>query len=401
MFSEELQKLIDASLVDGVITDKERAVIHKRAVQEGVDPDEVDVILEANVAKIRQTQESAVKKVKKCPNCGEVIPVMATSCKSCGYEFRNLEVSNSIKTLFAKLNSLESQRKEELNDARIDEDPIVIKKKEIIRSFPVPNTKEDIIEFLSLALPNAKRKGGIISSGIGRFLVIYVPCLFLAPILYNSFNHIEADETASVGAVLGFGLLFFGFFMAFFYAAQGSSSMNIHNAFVDVWKAKFEQVISKAKYSMADDPIVISMINKYENQEKMERQSLIKGYGVLAGIFIIGLFYIIFSGVGFSSSESNEDVNKQYTELCKKIENLGIPSVENYNMQKYELLKITWEPIKGGGKYEKEMKKLYLEKKRSYARQLDAFHQEHYKEIGDNSIYEQTDEIQFPSQITN
>lgn len=129
MFSEELQKLIDASLVDGVITDKERAVIHKRAVQEGVDPDEVDVILEANVAKIRQTQESAVKKVKKCPNCGEVIPVMATSCKSCGYEFRNLEVSNSIKTLFAKLNSLESQRKEELNDARIDEDPIVIKKR--------------------------------------------------------------------------------------------------------------------------------------------------------------------------------------------------------------------------------------------------------------------------------
>ena len=52
MFSEDLSKLIEASLVDGVITDQERAVIRKRALLEGVDPDEVDLLLDAEVQKI-------------------------------------------------------------------------------------------------------------------------------------------------------------------------------------------------------------------------------------------------------------------------------------------------------------------------------------------------------------
>lgn len=85
MFSEELSKLIEASLVDGVITDQERAVIRKRALLEGVDPDEVDVMLDAEVQKIRKKQEEAVTKVKKCPSCGEIIPAMTAVCPSCGH----------------------------------------------------------------------------------------------------------------------------------------------------------------------------------------------------------------------------------------------------------------------------------------------------------------------------
>ena len=51
MFSEELNKLIEAALVDGVITDQERAVIRKRALLEGVDPDEMDIFLDAEIHK--------------------------------------------------------------------------------------------------------------------------------------------------------------------------------------------------------------------------------------------------------------------------------------------------------------------------------------------------------------
>lgn len=85
MFSEDLQKLIEASLVDGVITDQERAVIRKRALLEGVDPDEVDLMLDAEVQKIRKKQEEAVAKVKKCPACGEIIPALSGVCPSCGH----------------------------------------------------------------------------------------------------------------------------------------------------------------------------------------------------------------------------------------------------------------------------------------------------------------------------
>ena len=51
MFSEELNKLIEAAFVDGVLTDKEKAIIMKHAIAEGVDPDEMEMILDAEVQK--------------------------------------------------------------------------------------------------------------------------------------------------------------------------------------------------------------------------------------------------------------------------------------------------------------------------------------------------------------
>lgn len=139
MFSEELNKLIEASLVDGVLTDKERAVIRKRALLEGVDPDEVDLMLDAEIDKLRIQQESAVKKVKKCPNCGEVIPAMSVSCPSCGYEFRNSDVSKAVQELANRL-----------NNAKYDTD-----RRTIIKNYPVPTSKEDIVELFHWALSNA------------------------------------------------------------------------------------------------------------------------------------------------------------------------------------------------------------------------------------------------------
>ncbi|MDE6308650.1 MAG: tellurite resistance TerB family protein, partial [Muribaculaceae bacterium] len=46
-FSPMLERLINAALADGVITDKERQVLHRKAQEEGVDPDELDLVLEA------------------------------------------------------------------------------------------------------------------------------------------------------------------------------------------------------------------------------------------------------------------------------------------------------------------------------------------------------------------
>ena len=49
MYSKELEEIIEADLADGEITEKERAVLHKRAIAEGVDPDELDVVIEGRV----------------------------------------------------------------------------------------------------------------------------------------------------------------------------------------------------------------------------------------------------------------------------------------------------------------------------------------------------------------
>ena len=109
MFSEELRKLIEASLVDGVITDQERAVIRKRALLEGVDPDEVDLMLDAEIQKLKKKQQEAIAKVTKCPACGEIIPTLTAICPACGHV---INASNSeSKELLIFMDTLEKALK--------------------------------------------------------------------------------------------------------------------------------------------------------------------------------------------------------------------------------------------------------------------------------------------------
>lgn len=74
----------------------------------------------------------------KCPGCGEVMNSFATTCPSCGLELRGVQSARSV-TIFAdRLATAESQEQ----------------KITLIRNFPIPNTKEDILEFMILASSN-------------------------------------------------------------------------------------------------------------------------------------------------------------------------------------------------------------------------------------------------------
>ena len=57
MFSKELEEVIEAALADGALTDKERAVLHKRAQAEGVDPDELDIVIDGRLAKMKRQED--------------------------------------------------------------------------------------------------------------------------------------------------------------------------------------------------------------------------------------------------------------------------------------------------------------------------------------------------------
>ena len=55
MLSQELQQLIEAAIADGTITDKEREIIRNRAIKDGEDSDEVEMILDG---KLQSKQKS-------------------------------------------------------------------------------------------------------------------------------------------------------------------------------------------------------------------------------------------------------------------------------------------------------------------------------------------------------
>jgi hypothetical protein len=211
MYSEKLEKLIELALADGILTDKEKEILLRTAKAEGVDPDELEMVLEgrlyertdkaenqATPAKGSAKQETVYQEkktenqttpqtnkhgeVKKCPACAAMLQTFQTRCDYCGHEFRNVEASYNITKFFEKLNEVESGRKEVFDSNNFSLGTVILwlffwpfllafkliqfslnsskptrwsttdsRKEEMISNFPIPMSQEDILEFLALA----------------------------------------------------------------------------------------------------------------------------------------------------------------------------------------------------------------------------------------------------------
>lgn len=133
------------------------------------------------VGKTVRTQRETVYEgnLHKCPNCGELINSFVLNCPTCGHEIRGAENSSSAKELSSRLDNMEEKRENEkvktsymslmMGNAwkiqKTDEQKI-----NLIRSFPIPNTKEDLLEFLILAASNIDMQVyGIDSNNINAF----------------------------------------------------------------------------------------------------------------------------------------------------------------------------------------------------------------------------------------
>ncbi|MDR6548782.1 hypothetical protein J2810_004875 [Chryseobacterium rhizosphaerae] len=242
MYNEKLERLIELALADGELTEKEKQVLFKNAEAEGIDLDEFEIVLEARLfekTNDKNSQSAAphsdkLGDVRKCPACGAIAESFSTCCSDCGFNFNNVEANVSIQKLFHMINELESRRNEESNNPlRLLGNAIISKsfrigigdrinhqKKELISNFPIANTKNDILEFLSLALPKAKKAGNFFTSG--------------------SFNTAANERN------------------------------RIHNEFVPVWRAKCEQIIMKARFSMKEDRRTLEEVENYASQLKIK-----------------------------------------------------------------------------------------------------------------------------------
>lgn len=81
--------------------------------------------------------------IKKCPNCGEILKSFTPNCPTCGYEIRNSKTTNYILDFSRKLEAAATSKQ----------------KDDLIRHFVMPNTKEDIYEFMILAASNLETGG--------------------------------------------------------------------------------------------------------------------------------------------------------------------------------------------------------------------------------------------------
>lgn len=253
MYNEQLEKLIDMALMDGVLTEKEKQILFKKAESFGIDLDEFEMVLDAKLFEKQKRGQPALtdatavapKSVKfgvtnKCPSCGAPIQSLSIQCPDCNHEFREIQANASAKELFRLLEDAQNMKVPEedggalnkvlsggvvgllFGNSKYDEQQKALslqkhhimvsnKKKQIISDFPIPSTKDDIFEFLALTLPNA--------------------------IPYKD-----------------------GFWK------ELSGQQETHNLWCPIWRSKCEQVINKARILFRDDLKLLAEVEKFNKQ---------------------------------------------------------------------------------------------------------------------------------------
>lgn len=233
---DELKKLIDAAMADGIITSKEREVITRKAAALGMDADEVDVYLDAEIQKAEQAADAAKRdKIGKvCPQCGKQVPPLTLKCE-CGYEFTNAKQSYSMQILSERLNAIsltDDEIKEIAEDKRSDY--LVSKQINLITTFPVPNTKEDIVDFLSTSISLANKEIGFLDKKKNYFILVVLAGIII-PV---------------TGWIVGLCLM----------TDKSFSEEKLKQA----WRAKSEQVLIKGR-SLRGDSEFTQQLDYYES----------------------------------------------------------------------------------------------------------------------------------------
>lgn len=96
MYTEQLELLIDSALIDGVISDKEREIILKKAILSGFTYEEFEMVLNAKIDKYQKNMMSnKYGEVIKCPACGAIVQSYQGKCNECGVEFEYIEANLS------------------------------------------------------------------------------------------------------------------------------------------------------------------------------------------------------------------------------------------------------------------------------------------------------------------
>jgi hypothetical protein len=242
----EIENLIEMALADGQVTNKEREIILRKATTLGLNLDEVEMILDGRIALMKKEMNASkievdipAKKqnkqgeVIKCPSCGAPVDSFTTKCIACDHVFREVEANSNVKKLFNDFQKIDREVRElyyqngqdkmvfpasafskekiiQKTNSQIEteiEASAVEQKVNLMSLFPVPNSKEEILEFLVLCVPQASIKIGF-------------------------FDKILQSKTKLKKA----------------------------------WMAKAEEVIMRARFAMKDDPKTLEQIEMYAKQ---------------------------------------------------------------------------------------------------------------------------------------
>jgi hypothetical protein len=411
MYPKELEELIDIALADGVLTEKEKRILFKSAEARGIDLDEFEMVLESKLFEKQQTLKSIKETpvtsksekfgdVRKCPACGALVESFAIKCSDCGTEFRNIEASQNVVKFFDKLREFELGGIDDFyneNKNKIGCTTIIlwlffwyillpikiikliinackpakwtsfdIEKEEFIMNYPIPTSREDILEFIIL--------------------------------LTSKIENLDYTDLLS-------------------------DKGKVKNCWNKIWLQKIGQIKNKAALLMKDDKKYIEINQMIDNAKKIHKKNRNKVLHILIMFLVlIALFFGLIGNISFADDKQiNEEkvlmsqiemhINNgkiglakkemaritntfdkqelseklQFAELSYKLNKID-SLIENKNFDKARsaLKKMIWTPVGGYiSSSEKELIKSFLRKKEIVNRDLPAKYRVKIESIDD------------------
>ena len=269
--------MISMALVNGVMDESDRQVINKVATAEGVDLDELQLYINSLAKKQRNEHSKSVAEEEaqyiqkqrdaisnECPKCHRQVPPMSLKCPHCGTKIVNKKSSSSIQDLLEKINSVRQrggtakEREQAIND--------------IITMYPVPNTKEEIIEFLSTSISYATQRvnSSAMDHGMLKFLLSVVSLgAYAMNLAVTSSERLEKGEL---------------------------SEKEVRMERKKAWVSKFEQVLSKGR-SMQGDTEFQQQLDYYEKKfikakKKSNLMDNLLNYIIILILIVVAYFII-------------------------------------------------------------------------------------------------------------
>ena len=238
--------------------------------------------------------------IKKCSNCGQILQAFQAKCPSCGNEIIGVSNATSVREFFDKYT------KALTNESKF----------ELINNYPIPNTREDLLEFSLLACQQIK-------------------------VLLGSKN---AKETKSM-----FGSMFFPTGKMFISAVR-RKKVDSDDLLV-AWQMKLEQIEAKIKLSFTNDNSVLSefkqMVSEaYQAEAKFKRKKIIR-IGIISAFFailiIVDLVILLPSINNTKNSQEINTASKERVRLETLMKEIQTDiEAKNYNSAEIKLQELRW-----------------------------------------------------------
>lgn len=178
-------------------------------------------------------KQEFVGTILHCPNCNAPITQSTAVCPSCGARISGQQTVNSVEKFKTEYMALEDSRSNKQQNMMTSAmglsgvDPADKKKLTLIKTFPIPNSVDDILEFMLLATAN-------IDVHLSK---------------KNIFNKLNSRASAMY-----------------------ETPQTINQSISDAWVQKFEQAYKKAEISFPTDPIFKQVKEMYiDEMVKLKR----------------------------------------------------------------------------------------------------------------------------------